>query len=622
MAARAFTAIKGAPGGDDYHMLWIDPATPERMILASDQGVVVSVDGARTWSSWYNQPTAQIYHVATDAAFPYRIFGAQQDSGALVIASRSTHRGISTRDWSPLNVGGESDYMAPDPLDTNLVYGGRVDRENLTTRVTQSVSPTLGRAARVTWTLPLVFSGADPHRLYFSHENIYETRDGGNSWRTIGPDLSRSDSSVPATLDAPTVADNDGGTRRGVVYTLAPSPLAPGLLWAGTDDGLVHVTRDDGAHWRNVTPRGLSAWSKLGLIEASHFDARVAYAAVDRHRLDDDSPLIYRTRDYGATWKFAAQGIPKGSFVNAVREDPLRRGLLYAGTETGVYVSFDDGGSWQSLQLDLPVCSVRDLAISNGDLVIATHGRSFWVLDDLAPLRQATEVGTRVAALLRPQVTYRLRAGDDEGTPLPSETAQGENPQPGTPLDYVLAAPAKTTVSITIADAAGHVVRGYASDDVEKSVDYATLDIPAFWIVPKTPPPATAGMHRIYWDLRDSAGTLVAPGHYRVRLAVDGTRIERTFEVRRDARSAATDDDLEGQYALASDVEALRAEVAEGIRTVEQRGAARALGPLRDVRDALIELYNAIESGDAAPSPAERSAYETEKARARTLLGN
>ncbi len=617
----SFTAIKGAPGGDDYHMLWIDPTASERMILASDQGVIVSVDGARTWSSWYNQPTAQIYHVATDTAFPYRIFGAQQDSGALMTAGRSTHLGISARDWSPLSVGGESDYIAPDPLDPNLVYGGRVDRENLTTRITQNLSPTLGESARVTWTLPLVFSRADPHRLYFSHERIYETRDGGAAWRAISPDLSRLVPGVPATLDAPTIADNEGGTRRGVVYALGPSPRQSDTLWAGTDDGLIQLTRDDGAHWRNVTPLGLSAWSKIGTIEASHFEGGEAYAAVDRHRLDDDSPLIYRTNDYGATWQFAARGIPQGSFVNAVREDPTRRGLLYAGTETGVYVSFNDGDSWQSLQLDLPVCSVRDLTVSSGDLVIATHGRSFWVLDDLAPLRQASDAVTRAATLFAPEATYRLRPGDDEGTPLPPETAQGENPQFGTPLDYVLAVSAKTPLSMTIADAAGRVVRRYASDDVVKRVDPATLDIPAFWIVPKSPPSALAGMHRIYWDLRDSAGTLVAPGRYRARLAVDGTSTEQTFEIRRDPRGTATEEDLVKQYALASDVEALRAELAARIETGVKRGVGQSvLGPLSDARDALIELYKAIESGDAAPSSQQLSAYASETITARALL--
>lgn len=622
-AGATFTAIKGAPGGDDYHQLWVDPVVPGRMILASDQGVIVSVDGARTWSSWYNQPTAQIYHVATDTAFPFRIYGAQQDSGALVTASRSTHLGISARDWSPLAVGGESDYMAPDPLHENVVYGGRVDREDLTTRVTRNLSPTLAASAvRSTWTLPLVFSAADPQALYFSHERIYETHDGAETWRTISPDLSRPRPGVPATLDAPTAADNEGGVRRGVVYALAPSPLDRALLWAGTDDGLVHVTRDDGAHWRDVTPRGLEAWSKIGFIEASHFDPATAYAAVDRHRLDDDSPLIYRTRDYGATWQRSARGIPPGSFVNAVREDPVRRGLLYAATETGVSVSFDDGDSWQSLQLDLPVCSVRDLAVRDGALVIATHGRSFWVLDDLGPLRQATAAAAaRRPYLYAPADVYRVRPGDDEGTPLPPETPQGENPVPGVALDYVLDGVPKTPVVLEIADSRGRVLRRYASDDVPKPVDPATLDVPAFWIVAAQPPAATRGMHRFHWDLHDSAGTWVAPGTYAIRLSVDGSTNVRSLALLRDPRGAATDDDLREQYALASDVEALRAQVAARLTAAIARQAAPgALAPLRAARDELVELYTALESGDARPTQAQRTAYESERATARALL--
>jgi photosystem II stability/assembly factor-like uncharacterized protein len=618
-----FTAIKGAPGGDDYHMLWVDPLAPERMILASDQGAIVSVDNAHSWSSWYNQPTAQIYHVATDDAFPYRIYGAQQDSGALETLSRSSRRGISERDWSPLNVGGESDYMAPDPLHPGIVFGGRVDREDLATRVTRSVTPSQQTVSRVTWTLPLVFSAADPRRLYFSHERIYETTDEGASWRTISPDLSRLRPGVPKNLDAPTIADNEGGVRRGVVYTLGPSPLDAGLLWAGTDDGTVHVTRDDGAHWSDVTPHGLEAWSKITLIEPSHFEAGTAYAAIDRHRLDDDAPAIFRTRDYGATWTRIAAGIPDGSFVNAIREDPERRGLLYAGTETGVYVSFDDGDAWQSLQLNMPVCSVRDLTIRHGDLAIATHGRSFWVLDDLAPLRQASAAAAaRGATLYAPQPAVRVRPGDDEGTPLPPEEPQGENPPAGAPLDYVLNAVPKTPVVITVADALGHTVRRYASDDVSKPVDAATLDIPAFWVVPVLPPPATLGMHRTMWDFMDDAGTMVPPGRYTIGLTVDGKVMVQSLELRRDPRESVTDDDLRAQYALASDVALLRARVVKAIASATKQAAPQSeIEALEGSRDALVDFSTALESGDARPTPEQVRTYAVLGGRARALLG-
>ncbi len=621
----SFTAIKGAPGGDDYHMLWIDPAAPERMILAGDQGVVVSVDGATTWSSWYNQPTAQLYHVATDGAFPYRIYGAQQDSGALTIESRSSGRGISSRDWSPLAVGGESDYIAPDPLDDNIVYGGRVEREDLRTHITANRSPTLAAPSlwRSAWTSPLVFSQADPHRLYFGHQRVFETSDGGASWRTISPDLTRPSPGIPRTLDAPTVADREHGPPRGVVYTLAPSPLRADLLWAGTDDGLIRLTRDDGGTWSDVTPPGLGAWSKVALIEASHFDPREAYAVVDRHRLADDTPYLYRTRDLGRTWRLATRGIANGTFINAVREDPARRGLLYAGTEMGVYVSFDDGDSWQSLQLDLPACSVRDLAIRNDDLVIATHGRSFWILDDLAPLRQATETtGGTQPVLFGPADVFRLRPGDDEGTPLPPETPQGENPPQGASLDYVLRAAPGAPVVLEIFDAGGRRVRRYSSDDVVRPVDPATLDIPAHWVETVRPPPASPGMHRVRWDLQDTAGTWVAPGRYTVRLTVDGLPLTRSFEVRPDPRGSASVDDLRAQYAFADEVKTLLAQVTAVYDAADKRRAnERELEPLRQSRDALEGIYTAVESGDARPSVAQVQAFHAQSLIARHLLG-
>jgi hypothetical protein len=394
------------------------------------------------------------------------------------------------------------------------------------------------------------------------------------------------------------------------------------LVWAGTDDGLIHLTRDDGAHWNDVTPAGLGAWSKIGIIEASHFDPGEAYAAVDRHRLDDDTPLIYRTRDFGKTWQRAALGIPYGSFVNAVREDPERRGLLYAGTETGVFVSFDDGEFWQPLQFDLPACSVRDLSVRDGDLIIATHGRSFWVLDDLAPLRQASAADAGKAAFLYvPPAAYRLRPGDDEGTPLPPETPQGENPAQGAPLDFVLGARPRTPVVLTVADAAGRLVRRYASDDAIKPVDPATLDIPAFWVVPAKPVPVSLGMHRFMWDLRDGAGTWVPPGRYSVRLSAGENASTQTLEVRRDPRGAASDDDLRAQYALATEVYALRARVSARFDAASARKAAeRELAPLRAARVALGEIYDALESGDAAPTPAERSAFASASATALELL--
>ncbi len=616
-----FTAIKGAPGGDDYHMLWIDPAQSERMILASDQGTIVTTDGARTWSSWYNQPTAQIYRVATDDAFPYHVFGAQQDSGSLEIASRTSGLGISMRDWHPLDAGGESDYIAPDPRDARLVYGGRVTREDLETRENDDVSPTLGRPGdfRTTWTLPLVFSQADPTHLYASRQQIFETNDGAASWHAISQDLTLPAPAIPATLDPPTAADHLPGKPRGVVYTLAPSPVRFGTMWAGTDDGTVHLTQNDGASWLNVTPPGVGPWSKITLIEASHADPAEAYVAVDRHRLDDRTPYVYRTRDFGATWKLVSAGLAQGSFLNGLREDPQRRGLLYAATETGVFVSFDDGDAWRSLQLDMPNVSVRDLAIRGDDLVAATHGRGFWILDHLAPLRQwGSDVAVAPSHLFAPAPSVRTRPGDDEGTPLPPETPQGENPAYGVPIDYSLAAQPKDPVVFEILDAAGAVVRRYASDDAVAPVDAASLTIPAFWIVRPAPPSAAAGTHRFYWDFRYAAprgsiapaddtgdagrapdGLRAPPGRYAIRMTVDGATQTQDLDVARDPRIRATDADLRANFELARQVQALRT-------AVPARATARAA--------ALDALLASLESADAAPTKTQIDAFAAARA--------
>src|SRR4029077_14130807 len=395
-----FAVLKGQPGGDDYHELWVDPKISGHMIVGSDQGAVITLDAGRTWSSWYNQPTAQLYHVVTDDVFPYRVYGAQQDAGTAGVASRSDFGEITFRDWAPVGAG-ESGYIAPDPLDPDIVYGGGnyggVARSDPHTGQSQDISPwpvsSFGvpmpqRKFRFTWTSPLVFDRVDRRALYIGAQVVLRTRDGGLHWEAISPDLTRAAGRRAATDTGPTTVANAAARGYGVVYTIAPSARAAGLLWAGTDDGLIQRTGDGGAHWRDVTPQGLPPWSALSMLEASPFDTAVAYAAVDRHRVDDFTPYVYRTRDGGAHWTRADSGIAPQAYVQSVRADPEWAGLLYAGTETGVYVSFDDGDHWQSLQLNLPVVSVRDLAVHGRDLIAATHGRSFWVLDDVTPLRQ------------------------------------------------------------------------------------------------------------------------------------------------------------------------------------------------------------------------------------------
>jgi len=629
-AGKSFTAIKGAPGGDDYHVLWIDPAASNRMILASDQGTVVSVDGARSWSSWYNQSTAQIYRVATDSRFPFWVYGAQQDSGAVAVPSRSSRRGISMHDWRPIEAGGESDSIAPDPLHPGIIYGGRVTREDLRTRAVRDVSPTLAYPGvwRVTWTLPLIFSPTDPHVLYASHQNIFRTADGGNSWTIMSPDLTRTDPGAPPNLDPATVADAPPYARRGVVYTIAPSPVRAHVIWAGTDDGVIELTRDEGKTWHDVTPAGLGAWSKVGIMEASHFDADTAYAAIDRHRLDDLHAHIYCTHDSGRTWTDVAGDIPDGSFVNAVREDPMRRGLLFAGTENGVFVSFDDGTRWQSLQLDLPNNSVRDLTIRNDALVIATHGRGFWILDDITPLRQ---INARVAAapqwLYAPQKAYRIAPETDEGTPLPPEEAAGENPPDGAIVAYTLAADVQTVV-LTITDAHGALVRRYASDDRVVPIDPVTLDIPAFWVQPAAVPSAKRGMHRFVWDLhyaaqaaggrrRGGGGPWAPPGIYRVQLTVDGHSLEQPLTVVMDPRVRVSPADLQAQFVFAREIEALRARLATA---ADKAGRGAAGDPLRALGARLADIEGGVESAPSAPSAEARRAYSAARSAAETAL--
>jgi photosystem II stability/assembly factor-like uncharacterized protein len=560
---RTWTAIKGAPGGDDYHQLWISPGDPDRMILASDQGAVVSVDGARTWSSWYNQPTAQIYHVSADVRFPYWVSGAQQDSGAVAVASRGRFAEISMRDWEPLCAGGESGYTAPDPLNPATVFGGTVTRCNVLTGKTEDVTPekNLPAPARHTWTLPLVFSRSDPHALYFSDQYLFKTIDGGGHWTRISEDLTREDPGVPPNLDAAAAADAPPAKRRGVIYAIAPSPVRAPLVWIGTDDGFIHVTPDDGRTWQNVTPPALTAWSKVTMIDASHFDAGEAYATVDRHRLEDNAPYVYRTRDAGKTWQGITRGLPPGVYMQTVKEDPVRRGLLFAGNELGVFVSFDDGDDWQSLQLNLPAASTRDIAIHENDLIVATHGRGFWVLDDISALRQITaDMESSDAYLFKPADAIDMPEGTEYGTPLPKDESFAENGPAGAVIDYYLKSEAGGPVTIEILDDRGEPVRRDSSADRPAPVNPDTLSIPAHWVRPHEPPPASAGMHRWIWDLRHApaageggggrggggsgggsdraAGRRASPGGYLVKLTVNGRTYSQPLTVKPDPRTS------------------------------------------------------------------------------------
>ena len=589
---KTFAPTKGDPTGDDFHSLWIDPVDPARRILGTDQGTLVTLNGGATWSSWFNQPTGQFYHVATDNRFPYRVYGAQQDSGAAGVPSRTGGwDGIDMANFHELTPGGESDNIAPDPNDPDTVYGGRVDKLDVKSGQVRPVDPTMAYPDeyRRTWTLPLTF-GKDGKALYFANQRLFATRNGGDHWTPISPDLTRPDPGVPATLDAVTAADTEGrGSRKGVIYAIGPSPLSDKDIWAGTDDGLVWRTRNGGATWRDVTPVGLGAWSKIGVVEPSHFDADVAYIAVDRHRLDDFAPYIWRTRDGGASWTSITAGIADGGSLNAVnvvREDPARRGLLYAGTERGAFVSFDDGGRWTPLQRGLPATSVRDITVHGDDLVIATHGRGFYILDDIEPLRELAADPRPATRLFAPAIVVRARPESFTGTPKPKDEPMAANPPAGAPIDYGLAANARGPVELTITDEAGAVVRRFSSADSAPAPDLTKIDTAPEWIAPTPSLSSGAGPHRFYWDLHyalpavlnDSpfaAGVWASPGRYGVLLTVDGVTYRQPLTVLPDPRVKATVNDYRREVVLARKIEAMRVQVA----TIEADMAATRANP-------------------------------------------
>jgi len=633
-----FIPLKGDQTGDDFHALWIDPADSNRQILGSDQGAQVTLNGGTTWSSWHNQATAQIYRVSTDNRFPYWVYGAQQDSGALSLPSRGPgYDGINMTQFREITPGGESDNIAPDPKDHDIVFGGRVDKLDLRTQQVRHVDPTLAAEPdlyRATWTLPLVFSRRDPHILYFGNQRVFRTADGGEHWDVISPDLTRENPGAPATLDAPAAANNLGtGPRRGVVYAIAPSRVADKDIWAGTDDGLIWRTHDEGAHWENVTPKALTPWSKVGIIDASPFDADSAYAAVDRHRLDDFKPYIYRTHDGGKSWQLIATGIDAGSAVNVVRADPARRGLLYAGTEKGVYVSFDDGEHWQPLQNGLPVTSVRDLEVHDADLVIATHGRGFYILDDIATLRQVDDkVAAAAAWLYAPTDAVRVHRAEFTGTPLPKDEPMAANPPDGAYIDYTLKAAPKAAVTLEIVDAGGAVVRRYSSDDQPPPADPAKMETAPEWRKLPITLSAAPGMHRFVWPLRHAApaalaegnkfadGVWAPPGHYTVALTVDGERLTQPLNVKPDPRVTLPDAVYAQQFDMARQIEQERVRVVGAMHAVtklqvelaKQHEQTPALA--HDI-DALVEQLNTLAGTRASSNPHNGWAFPPRSAR-------
>ncbi len=579
---KTISVLRGAPGGDDYHQLWIDPKNSASMILGVDQGTSISLNRGQTWSSWYNQPTAQFYHVTTDNQFPYIVYGAEQDSGAAAVPSRTDHGSITARDWF-LPGGSESGYLVVDPSDPNIIYltdtYGSVARFNRRTEFSQNITPwpatsfedeIYRRKYRDPWTPVLVSSPLEPTALYLGTQYVMKTVDGGLHWETISGDLTGTlpdsrKAEEKKTTDPPTLekAEQSG---YGVVFTIAPSPLDRNLIWAGSDTGLIHITRDGGKNWKDVTPHELTVWSKISLIEASHFDAGVAYAAVDLARLDDRTPHIYRTRDFGATWQLITNGLQAPAFLRAVREDPQNKGLLFAATEFGVYVSFDDGDHWQSLQLNLPVTGVRDLTIHGDDLIAATFGRAFWILDDITPLRQALDAAAKNVSgawLYRPATAVRIDNDSFPGTPLPPEEPTAENPPDGAIIDYFLPSSAKS-VQLEIVDEQQNIVRKFSSED--KIPKHRPVPVAERWFAKPEVAEKAAGMHRFVWDLAwgssggpsvddesessDPSGPKIVPGTYQVRLTVDGKTQDQSLKVIMDPRSSATAESLMQQFQL------------------------------------------------------------------------
>ncbi len=654
---KTISVIRGAPGGDDYHELWIDPKDFSRLLLGTDQGTTISLDRGKTWSTWYNQPTAQMYHVTTDDQFPYTVYGAQQDSGGAAVLSRTDHNQITPRDWCPAS-GSESGYMAIDPKDPNLLYasGGygtvtRFDkRQSLSQDVTPWPVPVFGseiaaRKYRDPWTPPLVFSPVDKTSLYLGTQYVMKTTDGGLHWAEISPDLTGADPSkkaLPAAAGVDTaaaaqrnsidaVANPDAPTPEnaiargyGTLATVAPSYVDKDVIWAGSDTGVISVTRNSGRSWTNVTPPGMQAWARVALIDPSHFNPAVAYAAVERHRMDDQAPYLYRTEDFGKSWKLITNGLQAPAFVNAVREDPKKQGLLYAGTEFGVYVSFNNGDQWQPLQLNLPVTSIRDLVIHGDDLIVATHGRSFWILDDMTPLRQAAEhAQTKTPFLYQPQVTTRVDNDGFSGTPLPPEEPTAANPPNGALLDYYLPVQAQQ-LELRIYDASHKLVRHISSEEQAAKPRHAPLPIAARWFPEPQHLETSPGMHRVIWNLAwgtsgvaesdepdDGEGGVprgprVAPGQYSVELSVNGKTLPpQTLAVVMDPRSPATQAELQEQFKTSyaifqSSLESRRA-LAEIASVTDKLSDAAGKPDLQAMSKALLLSLEALLSGASAP---------------------
>jgi len=678
---KTWTGFRGAPGGDDYQNIWINPDDPSIIALASDQGAIISVNGGQTWSSWYNQPTAQLYHVNADTAFPYRLCSGQQESGSVCIASRGNDGEITFRDWHPVGAE-EYGYVVPDPTDPDIIYGGKLTRYDRRTAQAQNIMPVPLSSPdfRVIRTEPIAFSPYNDKLMYFAANTLWATSDGGKNWKQVSPDLTRKTYDVPASVGIYRSDPTAQPKQRGVIYALALSTVDPKLMWAGTDDGLIWITKDGGANWNNVTPPQLTAWQKVSVIEASHTNAQTAYAAVNTLRLDDLRPHIYRTRDSGKTWTEITNGIPADENVNSVREDPRRIGMLFAGTERAVYVSFDDGDHWQSLRLNMPATSIRDLLIKDDDLAVATHGRGFWILDDIMPLRQLSdEVLAQRAFLFAAEPALRIHWNSNTDTPLPPDTPAGQNPPDGAIVDYYLKTPADGPVTLEIWTSKGALQRRISSADPIPSAD-PELAIPSYWVRPVQPLSTAAGLHRFIFDLHwkpvpgikpeypisavpgntapQATSPWIMPGYYSMILTVDGRHYGVPFRIEMDPRVKTSLEDLQKQFdaswtvyqdllalqpvvqqadAARAQLKTMRAkatgdqaakldELSKKLDEVAGGERRRRRGPhtesLTGTRDSLLQLLTMLQEVDAAPTTQAAAAVPKLHETTTTVIGN
>jgi len=665
-----WSAVRGAPGGDDYQKTWINPIDPNIILLVSDQGAVISANRGASWSNWYNQPTAAMYHVTADNSFPYRLCSGQQDSGSACVDSRGMDGSITFHDWHPVGIE-EYGEAAPDPKNPDLVYGGKVSVYNRVTTQKMNVAPPgvgrgpaasadpiagppiAGPPARTVRTQPLVWSPKDPSLLFFATAGVWKTSNGGHSWTAISGDLTRKAWDVPA--NAGKYASTVTPSALGTVTALAPSPLDVKVLWAGTGDGVIQLTTSGGLLWANVTPPQMKPWTRIFNMEAGHFDTGTAYAAANTLRLDDMNPHFWRTHDSGKTWTEIDNGIASGAVANSIREDPRKKGLLYAATDTQIWVSFDDGDNWQSLRLNMPAISVRDIQVKDdasclcSDLVAGTHGRGFWILDDVTLLRQAVEASAAARAFLfKPATAVRIRFDTNDPTPWPPEWPAGENPPDGAIVDYYLPN-AASEVKLEFLNERGKAVRTYRSSDPVRSPDPAldpeaynklcqqtpaALDcaLPLYWPAPPNTLKSSAGMHRFLWDIHydplpgtgpgargegvggavphrsypAATAPWVAPGSYSMRLTVDGQVQTQMITVKLDPRVKVTPE-VQQIFTLTARMEDGVGHAAAAYTEARALLAKLRAKPQTNANDALITRLEAI--APVAPSAPEPSGF-------------